>query len=991
MARLARPALVLSLAGLLLWQGDSTAFRQRDGAAGQHQGLELAVAGRVRSQPLAHWDRVPPRAVHAWGAFRLEAGGNWRASWDDATGVPRQLFGPGLAVPGAVARPGVAAKFARDFLERHRSLLAPGSAAGDFVLAADQLDGGIRSVGFYQYSNGMRVLGGQVGFLFRNDRLFLISSQALPRVTAPAGDVRVRQRDVLTAARRWIQADVATRADARAVEGPYILPLVGAGGVIGYRTVMRATVEATGPVGRWNVYVDAGTGQLVARQQTLMFATGTVEYDVPVRFPEGGRQAFPARSAELEVGGVNIETDDDGLLTWSGDQSADALMRVTGSLINVVNDAGVEVQASLPIQPDSTAIWSLGDDAQADAQLATFIHARVVKDYVRTFAPDLAYLDLQLQATDNIDDSCNAFSDGETINFYRSSDRCENTGRLADVIYHEFGHVVHQQSIIPGVGAFDFAFSEGLSDYLAATIVNDAGMGRGFFYDDLPLRDLDPADYEYRWPEDIGEIHATGRIFGGAMWDLRKALIGLYGQQAGVTLADHLYYAAVQRATDIPSTYLEVLAADDDDGDLTNGTPDECVINQTFGAHGLRAISTEMTPLAAEPVSDNGFDLSVRVLGLSSQRCPDDTVTGARIRWKQRTASGDPYEIPMTASGDAFVGTIPSQPENTVVDYQLEVDLADGSSKGFPANAADPWYEFYVGEVVPLYCTDFDEQDPFANGWSHALVSGDPGPGADDWQWGAPLGGPGSGDPTAAHSGSNVIGNDLGGEGANGSYQPNHVNYVLSPPVDVGQYSDVRVQYRRWLNVEDAHFDKASILVDDHLAWRNLDSDMGDTSASQHQDREWRFHDVPISALMDGKNAQVKFQIDSDGGLELGGWTIDDFCIVASAGSICGDGAITGAEECDDGAANSDTDADACRTNCRLPKCGDGIVDSTEVCDDGNGVGTDLCNNTCQGSGIDAQGGGCGCQSGGNLPPAGGVLLVTLIAAALRRRRRQLM
>ncbi|MFK8000224.1 MAG: MYXO-CTERM sorting domain-containing protein [Polyangiales bacterium] len=49
----------------------------------------------------------------------------------------------------------------------------------------------------------------------------------------------------------------------------------------------------------------------------------------------------------------------------------------------------------------------------------------------------------------------------------------------------------------------------------------------------------------------------------------------------------------------------------------------------------------------------------------------------------------------------------------------------------------------------------------------------------------------------------------------------------------------------------------------------------------------------------------------------------------------CGDGEIDAGEACDDGAANSDTEADACRTDCSLPTCGDAIADEAEECDDG--------------------------------------------------------
>ena len=48
----------------------------------------------------------------------------------------------------------------------------------------------------------------------------------------------------------------------------------------------------------------------------------------------------------------------------------------------------------------------------------------------------------------------------------------------------------------------------------------------------------------------------------------------------------------------------------------------------------------------------------------------------------------------------------------------------------------------------------------------------------------------------------------------------------------------------------------------------------------------------------------------------------------------CGNGEIEGLEACDNGAENSDTVADACRTDCTLARCGDGVTDSGEVCDE---------------------------------------------------------
>lgn len=58
---------------------------------------------------------------------------------------------------------------------------------------------------------------------------------------------------------------------------------------------------------------------------------------------------------------------------------------------------------------------------------------------------------------------------------------------------------------------------------------------------------------------------------------------------------------------------------------------------------------------------------------------------------------------------------------------------------------------------------------------------------------------------------------------------------------------------------------------------------------------------------------------------------------------------ICGIEECDNGANNSDTLADACRKSCKKPKCGDNVVDAGEACDLGvnnGGIGQN-CTVTC--------------------------------------------
>lgn len=74
---------------------------------------------------------------------------------------------------------------------------------------------------------------------------------------------------------------------------------------------------------------------------------------------------------------------------------------------------------------------------------------------------------------------------------------------------------------------------------------------------------------------------------------------------------------------------------------------------------------------------------------------------------------------------------------------------------------------------------------------------------------------------------------------------------------------------------------------------------------------------------------------------------------------VCGDGILDEGEECDDGSDNSDTIADACRTDCLLPVCGDNVTDSGEECDGVIGVPASFaCTDECELLSIEACGNG---------------------------------
>src|SRR5690606_24054679 len=125
------------------------------------------------------------------------------------------------------------------------------------------------------------------------------------------------------------------------------------------------------------------------------------------------------------------------------------------------------------------------------------------------------------------------------------------------------------------------------------------------------------------------------------------------------------------------------------------------------------------------------------------------------------------------------------------------------------------------------------------------------------------------------------------------------------------------LQYWRWLNAEDGVYDQSTISVNDQTVWKNKTSPNQDAFGVSHTDREWRFHDIDLSQHTASGKVTLKFQTVSDPGYELGGWNVDDVCLVIAGppSELCGNGNVDTDEVCDDG---NTSDGDGCSATCQL-------------------------------------------------------------------------
>lgn len=819
-------------------------------------------------------------ALPAWRRFTQDEGQGWTMRFDGLSRVPHRMWGRGIDV-GPVHTADDAAQAALAFADRHAELLGV-AQAGVSVRAAHRTPEGSFLVDLQVHVDDLPLWRSILTFRFAHGRLVMVGSSAWPHAH-PTG---VHALSSEAAAEALVQElRVLGQPDVQHVTAMW-LPEV-RGGKAALRPVWVVRAHTSGvPPGQWVGFVDATSAEIVAFYNEVRFAEGQLFAEVDGR-PLGDpwRRVVPLPRATIrsaDDGGSEVRTDEDGWWTLEVDDPSEITVALEGPRV-LLRDSLQEV-ADVPIPAGEHVVIEedLGPPSPDRlASLSAFVAVQEAQEQMRQYAPGLDWNLQQIDTTVNIDDACNAWFDG-TINFLRAGQGCANTARVIDVVYHEWGHGFHAFGL--RAGFFDGSLGEGAADVVSMLVTDESGLAPGFFEgSDRPLRELANTR---RYPEDFrpgqANVHSNGLIFGGAVWDLRQILSSRLGDAPSKATVGRLFTKALSTGPDIPSSYDEFVFADDDDADLSNGTPHLCEIVDAFGRHGLGpAGGSSLTATHTHAaIVQPGVGKPVRfALPNPAPECVDVRPVGGTLFWAPENAAGW-STLPLSAS-DTPEAVIPTEdlPPGTLIHYWARLRTVSGAEVLAPTGGPiRPWSQ-YVGDVLPVYCNDFEEDD---GGFTHELLAGVDQPGADDWMWGRPNGD--GGDPDHAASGVNVWGNDLGGfrdgQRYDGLYQPNIHNRLTTPPLSTHHYEGVFLHYSRWLQVEDGLYDRSSLYADGRQVWTNW-ATSEDNGRDHHLEDAWVTHVVDLQGQADDGEVVLAWDLRSDEGLEFGGWTLDDVCLFA--------------------------------------------------------------------------------------------------------------
>ncbi|MCK6621319.1 MAG: PepSY domain-containing protein [Calditrichaceae bacterium] len=650
-------------------------------------------------------------ATARWQNF-VQRHGGWSVQWNEAARTPHRAYGEAIQIPG------YSHITAENVEAASRAFLADNAAALGIDLARLQLQRAQQInrkwyVSFVQMQEGVEVLLSEVELrIFDNARVMAFGVDFYPHI-----DISLTPTLTFEQAKTLSTDGLTINPAADRISGAektYILPRR-TGREVEFHLVYQVDIITENPEGNFAAFVDAHSGEIIWRHNRVRYAESKVKQGgmVQLVLPTDPFVEMPYFDQSITIGGVALTTNGQGVAARDITSPAAVVARLEGPWVNVNRQDGPDAIINTTLNPGDSLNLVWDDSNSHPAERDAFYHTNIIHNFVTALDPSFTGVNYSMPCAVNIAQTCNAFWNGTGINFYQAGGGCPNTGQMPSVVYHEYGHGINDKLYIQAgslLGMINGATHEGMADVASAMIEDVPNVGRGFTGPGSTLRNLDNTN---RYPENItGQVHSDGLIIGGAFWRLREA--------SSLETARNLSHFAKWGRPDDPNTgvafgewFVEVLVADDDDGNLNNGTPNFSAINDAFNAHGIGSSLFMLFSFAHTPVEDtqdtlNAYPVVFHIEGFEIAGGQPDSLYVHYSTDGLQTVISLPA-APIIGQGN-YQAEIPAQSRGSMVDYFITArDPLGNVAFKFPAQGA---YNFLVGfEQIVL-----DELE-VASGW----------------------------------------------------------------------------------------------------------------------------------------------------------------------------------------------------------------------------------------------------------------------------------
>ncbi len=689
----------------------------------------------------------PVRA--GWASFLAADPGGWQGYVDKRTGYVHYAEGAGIPwVPGrgnSLRTADVAAhlapggeinlatldRIARGFLARVAPMM--GLDLASLVLNKGRSEHPSDYLWFVDYDvtrRGMPVEGARVFFRVNHGNMIQFGSENLPPVDAAVPSINYSQEQARQALAIFLGGGNQGRDRFSDPGSLHLLPatinnasaeLFEPGKGRGLVAVWQLVFNRPGVTGTWRARVDATTGLVTEFLDINDY--GQVTGGVYLNSPTTGAEVVrPMPFANVAAG---VFANSGGV--FSGTSGTTTL---SGQYVGISDNCG-----SISKAADASGLIAMGTSAGTDcttpgtggagnthSSRMQYYHVNRAKEVGRGWLPANSWLNAKLTVNVNLNQTCNAYWNGSTINFFRSGGGCGNTGELAGVSLHEYGHGLDSND---GNGSPpENGTGETYGDFTAALATHTSCVGAGFLGSNCGgygnpctsctgVRDIDFAKHTLNTPSTVAnftqtkcpqpsvfnpnyvgacgrdaiakgtstkkrEGHCESYVSSEALWDLANRDLPSPGTGSAWTTADRLWYLSRSTATSAfqcnttpatwtsdgcvsGSTFRVMRAVDDDNGNLSDGTPHAGAIFAATNRHGMACATdtgANVTFAACSPPAVPTLSLT----GASNSVSASWTASGASVYDLYRNETG--CNAGFTKVFNDLPGT--SQPDNAV-------------------------------------------------------------------------------------------------------------------------------------------------------------------------------------------------------------------------------------------------------------------------------------------------------------------------------------
>jgi hypothetical protein len=616
-------------------------------------------------EPIGNVRAVTDKALqNGWEAYKIGVGPNtdWNATIDKRTGLVTFAEGGNVAwIPGhgnklttndlgglLKAKPQIDLEvmdaIARGYMPRVKSFLGidPNQLALNRARSG-QPAGHVWFVDYDVVREGLVIEGARVVFRVNSGNLIQYGTENMPAPGAAVPPTRLTKKQALAAVSQFIggfQVGDSFRDNGSLHLLPAAVPSkrfaegyeFGKGR--GIAKVWQLVFHRDGVMGTWRARVDAATGEVLELTDVNDYVSAQVTGGTYLNSPTTGAEVVrPAPYANVSSGGFANSA---GIYNFT---SGTVTSTLSGQYVKITDTCGAISQAS-----DASGNIAFGTSTGTDCTTPghggagnthsareQFYQVNRIKEVVRGWLPTNTFVNGVLTVNVNLNQTCNAYWNGSTLNFFKSGGGCANTGQIAGVSLHEFGHGIDQND---GTGtATDGATGESYGDTTALIALHSSCLGAGFLssncsgYGDActsctGVRDADFAKHTSNTPATADnfirvhcpagsggtgpcgkEVHCESYVPTETMWDLAARDLPSPGTGVAWTILDRLWYLSRNTATksfsctagttftsngcSAGSLWKVFRAVDDDDGNLSNGTPHGGALFAAFNRHGI--------------------------------------------------------------------------------------------------------------------------------------------------------------------------------------------------------------------------------------------------------------------------------------------------------------------------------------------------------------------------------------------------------------------